>query len=264
MATSEVLDGKPDAGNPHVASSHCYGGTSRFDEGEVESAVRPRCGSLLYRKLLIPALAGVAFGLVAECHGVEASSAATPVWVRPEESLQWKTVMSASAPVTLNWPKDAASARLTVTADGSVVGSATISDTTATEATLLPASLPSEYGEERVVEITVEYLDGSDEVLDSASARLGLVTGVAGHGTRLIPAASGKTWVSVEKYAVLPIPEETTSFAIDSVSQDYDAPGWWEWRRIRSGEHALALTAGGNDFAASLTCRGGGFVFIVR
>ena len=33
MATGKALDGKPYAGNPHVAPSQCYGGTSRFDEG---------------------------------------------------------------------------------------------------------------------------------------------------------------------------------------------------------------------------------------
>ena len=148
-------------------------------------------------------VAGVATCISGEC--VEASSAPTPVWAKPEESLQWKTVMSASAPVTLNWPKGAASARLTVIADGAVVGGATVSDTSATEATVLPASLPGEYAEERIVEITVEYLDGSEEVLESASARLGLVTGVGGNGTRLIPAASGKAWTGVAKYAVLPM-----------------------------------------------------------
>ena len=71
MATGKALDGKPYAGNPHVAPSQCYGGTSRFDEGEVASctaeaslrrghcrrrpegrasvcAAKPRRGSLLY------------------------------------------------------------------------------------------------------------------------------------------------------------------------------------------------------------------------
>ena len=37
-----VLNGKPDAGNPHV----------RFDEGEVASA-KPRRGSLLYIRWII-------------------------------------------------------------------------------------------------------------------------------------------------------------------------------------------------------------------
>ena len=37
MTTGKALKGKPYAGNPHVAPSQCYGGTSRFDEGEVAS-----------------------------------------------------------------------------------------------------------------------------------------------------------------------------------------------------------------------------------
>ena len=40
--TTATLDGKPDAGNPHV----------RFGEGEVAPA-KPRRGSLLYRKFLV-------------------------------------------------------------------------------------------------------------------------------------------------------------------------------------------------------------------
>ena len=39
MATGKALNGKPDAGNPHV----------RFDEGEVAPAATPRRGSLLYK-----------------------------------------------------------------------------------------------------------------------------------------------------------------------------------------------------------------------
>ena len=49
MTTGKALNGKPYAGNPHVAPSQCYGGTGRFDEGEVASAATPRRGSLLYK-----------------------------------------------------------------------------------------------------------------------------------------------------------------------------------------------------------------------
>ena len=51
MATGKALDGKPYAGNPHVAPSQRYGGTSRFDEGEVAPAATPRRGSLLYKEM---------------------------------------------------------------------------------------------------------------------------------------------------------------------------------------------------------------------
>ena len=215
-------------------------------------------------KFGLAAIAAVAFGLVAECYGAEASSAPTQVWVKPEESLQWKTVMSAGKPVALDWPTGAASAQLTIATDGAVVAQTNITDTAAREVLVLPPTLPAEYAEERILVVSVEYRDSSDAAISSATARLGWVTGVNGNGTRLIPAASGNAWKRVEKYAVLPIPEDTTALTVDSASQEYDAPGWWEWRRIAPVDHALALTAGGEEFFATLTGHGGGFVLIVR
>ena len=47
--TNATLRGKPDAGNPHVAPSQCYGGTGRFEEREVAPAATPRRGARLYR-----------------------------------------------------------------------------------------------------------------------------------------------------------------------------------------------------------------------
>ena len=209
-------------------------------------------------------LAWIVLGVVVECHGAEASSAQTPVWVNPEKSLQWKTVMSVSKPVALDWPVGAVSARLTVTANGEVVASATISDTSATEATVLPTSFPGEYGDERILVVTVDYLDGGDATISSDSARLGWVTGVGENATRLIPAASGKEWTSVENYAVVPIPEDATALTVDSAAQTFDAPGWWEWRNIRPGNHTLALESGSGDFFAALKAPGLGFTIMVR
>ena len=60
MATGKALNGKPDAGNPHVAPSQRYGGTSRFDEGEVAPAATPRRGSLLYKGMSFAAVVAVA------------------------------------------------------------------------------------------------------------------------------------------------------------------------------------------------------------
>ena len=210
------------------------------------------------------AIAAIAVGAMPQAFGASATSATSIVWTKPDESLQWKTVMSAGKPIALDWPTGAASAQLTVEVDGAVVASTNITDTTAREALVIPPTLPAEYAEERVLSLSVVYRDSGDAEITSASARLGWVTGVAGSGTRVIPAASGKEWREVEKYAVLPIPEGTTAFAVDSVAQDYDAPGWWEWRRILAGEHALQLTVGGENYPASLVGKGGGFMLIVR
>ena len=60
MTTGKALNGKPYAGNPHVAPSQRYGGTSRFDEGEVAPAATPRRGSLLYNvKFYVVAITAV-------------------------------------------------------------------------------------------------------------------------------------------------------------------------------------------------------------
>ena len=157
-------------------------------------------------QMFVPAIAGMVFGLVAECSGAEASSTPSAVWVKPEESLQWKTVMSASRPIALEWPDGAVSAQLTIAADGAVVAQTNIADTAAREVMVIPPTLPAEYAAERVLVVSVEYWDSGRAILDSASVRLGWVTGVAGNGTRVIPAASGKEWREVNKYAVLPIP----------------------------------------------------------
>ena len=215
-------------------------------------------------RLGVTVLALALLGLAVECRGVEASSDPSAVWVKPDESLQWKTVMSASAALTLNWPSGATSALLTIEADDAVLVQTNITDTAAREALVIPAPLPATYEEERVLDLSIAYRDSGDETLKEETARVGWVTGVDGHATRLIPAASGKDWTKVAKYAVLTIPEDTTAFSVDSASQEYDAPGWWEWRRIASGDHALALTAGGEDFPATLTGGGGGFTIIVR
>ena len=215
-------------------------------------------------KLLIPAIVGIVFGVVAECHGAEASSTPSAVWVKPEESLQWKTVMSAGKPIALDWPTLAASAQLMIAVDGKLALQTNITDTAAREVLVMPTTLPAEYVEERVLSLSISYRDSGDAEISSATARLGWVTGVAGSGTRVVPTASGKEWREVNKYAVLPIPEDTTAFSVDSASQEYDAPGWWEWRHIAPGDHALALTAGDDDFLATLTGGGGGLIIIVR
>lgn len=212
--------------------------------------------------LAVLLVAGLATCIHGKC--AESSSSPTAVWVKPEESLQWKTVMSASAALTLNWPSGAASALLTIKTDGVVLVQTNITDTAAHEALVIPSPLPATYEEERVLDLSITYRDSGDDTLKEETARVGWVTGVDGHPTRLVTAADGKPWTSVEKYAVLPIPGGTTAFTVDSAAQDYDAPGWWEWSRIKAGEHSLALTAPGEDFFASLMGKGGGLAIFVR
>lgn len=196
-------------------------------------------------------IAGLATCIHGKC--AESSSSPTAVWAKPDESLQWKTIMSASAPVTLNWPVGAASARLTVSWHGKTLGASTVSDTSAKTTTLPLGTLPSVLEDEHIVDVSIEYLNGSDSVLDSASARLGYVTGVGSGVTRLITVASGKPWSNVDKSAVLQIPEDATALTVDRATQNIGTPpGWWEWSGIASGPHDLELDTASGDYMASL------------
>ena len=92
MTTGKALNGKPYAGNPHVAPSQCYGGTGRFDEGEVASAATPRRGSLLYKHSKLAIIAGLVAGLFTGFgYAAEVSSddalCAVKGWVSLKESL---------------------------------------------------------------------------------------------------------------------------------------------------------------------------------
>ncbi len=208
-------------------------------------------------------VAGLATCIRGEC--AESSSSPTAVWVKPEESLQWKAIMSASAPVALCWPDGAETAHLTVSWNGSTLGSATTSDTTAATIPLPIDTFPSVLDDERMVEVMVEYVDGSDEVLDSETVSLGYVTGIGSNPTRLVADTTAKQWGCVGKLAVLPIPEDTTALTIDSVEQEIGTPpGWWEWFKVASGSHELELSTESGDFVVGLLSSGSGLMLIAR
>ena len=211
------------------------------------------------------AIAASAVGTMPQAFGASATSATSVVWTKPEESLQWKTVMSASAPVTLNWPEGAASARLTVSWHGTVLGASTITDTSAKTTPLPLVAFPSALEDERIVDVSIEYRDRIESLLDSASVRLGCVTGVGSGVTRIVTDTNGKPWNRVGKSAVLQIPEDATALSIDKVAQDIGtSPGWWEWYRIASCEHNLELSKESGDCAATLQRLSGRTIILVR
>lgn len=206
-------------------------------------------------------VAGVMTAFV-QAFGASATSATSVIWTKLDESLPWKTIMSESAPVTLNWPAGAASARLTVSWRGTTLASATVTDTTAREAMVFP-SLPAAFEDEKVVDLSVEYLDGSDNVLESASVSLGYVTGVGSNPTRFMTEINGRAWQTIDKSAVTQIPEDATSLTVDGVARDFDAPGWWELYRLGAGLHSLTLVTTGGESAATVF-RAGGMLMIVK
>ena len=209
-------------------------------------------------------MAGVV-SVFAQAFGASATSATFVVWTKPDESLQWKTVMSTSAPVALCWPDGAASARLTVSWRETTLGTSTVSDTRAKTATLPLGAFPAVLEDERIVDVSIKYFDGDDNELDSASVSLGYVTGIGSSPTRLVTDTNGKPWNRVDKSAVLQIPEDTTALTVDTVSQDIGTPpGWWEWYNIAGGTHNLKLNTTLEDFEASHMRASGGLILFAR
>lgn len=213
------------------------------------------------KKMIIAA--GVMSAMIS-AHAANATSAAITVCSWPDGSIQWKTVMSPSASAALDWPDGAASARLSVFSHGKLLGTSTVADTSAKTAALPLVSLPAIVEDERIVDAVIEYIDGSGNVIASASARLGYVTGIGSGATRLVTETVGKSWNRAAGQTVVQIPEDATEFAFDSVMQTFDSPGWWECYKPGTGEHTLSLTTTKGEFSASICLAGSGLMIFCK
>jgi len=167
------------------------------------------------------------------------------VCLAPEESLLWKTVTAPAMSVSLDWPGGAAKAAVRV--DGVVM--ATVTDTNVKSADI-EFEPPLDAKGEKVVTIAVAYSDSTENTLAESSVKLGLVLGANNAGAIPFRNPSESVWHKLKSDAgVLPIPADTTAFTIDSIAATgYAAPGWYYWTGA-GGEHALALTAGGVEYA---------------
>lgn len=117
----------------------------------------------------LQALAVTVFAAVSAVFGSEMTVSAL-IRQDPGPSLLWKTVMTPEVEVMLDWPAGATHAVLSV--DG--VARATVSDASVTS-TNLSFALPSVPADEKVVTLSVSYLDAEETVVGSDEAQLGLV-----------------------------------------------------------------------------------------
>ncbi len=177
----------------------------------------------------------------------------------------WRTVFSPGDPgsVTLDWPKRATSATLTVTV-GDVSSTHTITDRTATSYPLAAFALPAEAADERVCTLTLAYDSG---VTNTAS--LGIVQGAGAR--RPVPlirsAADGKWNRTYLKRCVLPIPAGTTQLTLNGV----DVPvavlggdaGWAAWT-LDKGDSTLVRHSDGGEQTVVITQFPAGTLIIVR
>lgn len=206
------------------------------------------------------------FGTVASA-GIGASLTSQPCSVvgSPSSSLVWKTIYGTTSELTLVWPTDAASARLTVAVGGAVRSTETITDTTLAAWPFVVSALPETAADECVYDLTLEYLDAQSAVLKTQTASVGLVRGTDGRAARFV--RDGKSSVKWQRLksgtAVLPIPDGATTLAVDDGTPvSVDAPGWHYLKA--SGVHELSLLVGAEAWAASVEMGIKGLSVIVR
>ena len=206
-------------------------------------------------------LAVIAYAAVFGVSGTEVSASAL-IRQDPGASLLWKTVMTPDVEVMLDWPTGATHAVLSV--DGAV--RATVNDATVVS-TNISFALPSTPADERTVTLSVSYLDGTDAVVGSDEAKLGLVCGVDGASAIPLRAADSGAWHKAgASSAVIPVLEGATSLSIGGATAlaSPTAPDWYWWRPISGSATPLALALESGETCAN-TVRGiAGTSFTIR
>ena len=191
------------------------------------------------------------------------------VFTDPESSILWKTVSSGNLEIPVPaWPESAASATLAVSGENFPAKTFTV--TSPDESFVLSLSLPDEEKAETMLSFTLSYAKDTGDVLESETrcAMLGFVRG-AGNGTaaRCIPGGeSSKEWFFVRsQQAVLPVSEDFSSLKIDGADISLpQAPGWYLWKSIARGDHALSAVANEVELGGTYRRIGDNFVFIVK
>jgi hypothetical protein len=190
-----------------------------------------------------------ALGVLLAASVVADMSTTLPICLAPDESLLWKTAAQPFS-VDLTWPSGAVSAVVEARDDKGVVATVTVADTTATNA-ILPIATPATEAEERVLSLTLTFMDSSNATVETRTARVGLVRGVNENPTRLNAAEEGtRAWQRVENAtAVIPVEGETT---LDGVAKSELSPPDWLFCRLTSGWHALASSVEGDTLEANV------------
>lgn len=186
------------------------------------------------------------------------------IYANPAASIHWKTMTANPSSLALAWPAGATSATLTVT-KGSASDSLDIADTTLTSVPL-EVVFPGDEKSECVVELTLVFKDAQDAVLDTQTARLGLVRGIGTATARCVLDPTIRKWFVVKDSAVVRIPEDATSLTLNDVPvEPLDAPGWWQWQVAENGDCTLAMTTEKGISQVKLLGRlTGGLILTVR
>ncbi|MBQ6339072.1 MAG: hypothetical protein IJI36_08015 [Kiritimatiellae bacterium] len=185
------------------------------------------------------------------------------------KSLLWRTYAAGTAGVEWEWPRGAASAKLTVAGRGG-----TAEHVFPRAVSSFAPTQPTGFGDEDVLDVTLEFYaseDASGDAMPSealSATGLGVVRGVNGaaldfHGT----SNAVRTWRKVPApTAVLPVSEGASRLSLDGTQVEIaSAPGWHLWRGVvAERDYAWTLNAADEGFSATLRRTNPRFIFIVK
>lgn len=178
--------------------------------------------------------------------GADGLSNSCVVYAQPTTSLHWKTALSSSLPISIDWPDGATKATLTISSDGEVLDEIILSDRSQM-LVQYQVPIPLEPDEERVLLLTLAFTD-DDVMIEERVARIGSVQGVDGYAVPVIAnGESSSRWAMHRTHtgtAVVPIPEGGTTLSVTGVGTFdlEDAPGWFELTHLQGGACELQMS----------------------
>lgn len=216
------------------------------------------------RSAKIVSLQALAVAVFAASSAVFGSEMTVSALIRqdPGSSLLWKTVMTPEVEVMLDWPTGATHAELSV--DG--VAQATVSDASVAS-TNISFALPSAPADEKVVTLSVSYLDAGDAVVGADEVQLGLVCSVGASVVIPFRAENSGAWHKARATsAVLPVLEDAATLSIDgaTVLTSPTAPSWYWWHPIGGAATSLALTLEDSTAYANMVRGIAGALLVIR
>ena len=170
----------------------------------------------------------------------------------PGRSILWKTLRSGEIDIPVEWPTDAATARLTISGRG--FNTLTYAVSPPDEVCHVSLTLPDAESRETLLAFELKYFKSNGAEIEGAAKNvsLGFVCGL-GNGASIRCDSDGEMsgkWTQIpSRHAVLPLPEKVENVALDGVSAlCVDAPGWCQVGPVVPGWHTLSAVTNGVAF----------------
>jgi len=203
-------------------------------------------------------IAGTACALALAGHLGAATTSEVLLHVNPSVDDYWH--VAESNPTDLRWekPASASSAELEKTMSGRTIVLSGLTEDSVSLGTGGSVQAPAD---ERVAELKLTFDDPAETTQRASIAFLADVAEVRN--------PNGAEWNRLKGSALLPVPASATALTVDGVavpSEKFDGTGgWWYFAGRDDGAPVtLCLTAGGEQYATSVFCRGCGLLFMVR